>query len=214
MPHFDGSVPGSKIHTMKAGSCGKGTGCVYRNNTVALPSGWAPWEAHHILCFESVNAYGGLPQFAKVLAEIDDTYKLTDWCLNQPPNLVALPMKDTYRHTAAARGLDLPCHNMDHNCKGGYREEVTRAFITNIWEPIKDAVANAASNNTHFTPADVLSEFQDLEKAFLTKLQARGQRSGGTLAAWSQKGSRTNFWWLAFSMAKDSIAMARVRLTL
>lgn len=214
MPHFNGSTPGSKIHTMKAGTCGKGSGCGYRANTTPLPNGWEPWEAHHILCFESVNAYGGQPQFQAVLSEIDDCYKLTDWCLNQAPNMIALPLKQAYRAVAACRGLNLPAHDVDHNCKGGYREEVTKAFITDIWEPIKDAVDNAAANNTHFTPADVLAEIQSLENDFRTKLLSRGTRSGGTQNAWNNQGSLTNFWWLAFSMAKNAVAIARPRLTL
>lgn len=215
MPHFNGSEANTKIHTTKVGTCGKGSTCAYRTNTVSLPSGWEPWEAHHILCYQSVNAYGEMQRYKDVLDEINDSYKLTDWCLNQPPNMLALPRKDIYRNIPAARGLNLPCHDVDHNLEmGGYRDEVTKAFIKYIWNPIKAAVDNAASSNTHFTPADVLSEFQSLEKSFRSKLHARGLRSGGTLTAWANQGSTTNYWWLAFSMADDAAAMANPRLTL
>ncbi|QQR45133.1 hypothetical protein JKA73_03045 [Myxococcus xanthus] len=215
MPHFNGRVSDCKIHTTKVGTCGKGATCDYRTNTVSLPIGWDPWEAHHVLCFQSVNAYGDLSSYGSVLGEIDDCYKLTDWCLNQPPNMFALPRKGVYRDVAAARGLNRPCHDVDHNlAKGGYRDEVTKAFISDIWDPIKDAVDNATSGQQHFTPADVLSAFQDLEKAFLAKLVARGTRSGGTLAGWANRGSTTNFWWLPFSMADDAVAMANPRLEL
>ena len=214
MPHFNGSTSGVKIHTTRGGSCGKGTGCDYRANTTALPNGWEPWEAHHVLCFESVNSYGGLPDYSTVMTEIDDTYKLTDWCLNQPPNMIALPLKNTYRTIVASRGLNLPCHNVDHNCKEGYRAEVTKAFIADIWDPIKDAVENAANNNSHFTPQDVLSEITTLEGDFLAKIKARGIRSGGTQVAWGNQGNQATLWWMAFSMAEDAIAMLRPRLSL
>jgi hypothetical protein len=215
MEHFDGSEADCKIHTAKVGTCGKGSRCGYRDNTVPLPSGLEPWEAHHILCYQSVNAYGEKKDYESVLDEINKCYKLTDWCLNQPPNMVALPRKPVYRLFSAARSLNLPCHDVHHNLDpGGYRYEVTEAFINEIWDPIKDAVENAASNDTHFTPADLLSQFQALEKSFLAKLHARGLRSGGTLNAWTNQGSITNGWWIAFSMADDAVAMANPLPTL
>jgi len=214
MTHFNGSTSGVKIHTTKGGTCGKGSGCDYRTNTPPLPNAGTSWDAHHILCFQSVNAYGGLDDFIAVVDEINDSYKLTDWCLNQAPNMIALPLKKTYREIAACRSLNLPCHDRDHRCTDGYLAEVTKAFIADIWNPIRDQVANAAKNNTHFTPSDVLGEIQNLEADFRRKLESRGSRPPGTQVGFSLQGSLTNYWWLPFSMAKTVVAMQRPLLCL
>lgn len=217
MPHFNKHTQGSKIHTIKGGGpCPhakanpppKGRpSCNYRKLCGSFP--YSPWEAHHVLSVEAVNAYGSMPQYSSCVTEIDDCYKLTDWCINQKPNLLGMPLKEVYRNFPASRTLNIPCHDWDHTCKDGYFEEVVDALEVKIWKKIKKAVATANQSGAHFSANAVLQELQDLERDFQTRLSQRGQRKGGTASGWANQGSKTNEWWLPFSMAKDSVARRR-----
>jgi hypothetical protein len=211
MAHFDGTAPGCNIHTTRStGPCSNaGQGhCKYRENCNALAND--PWNAHHIVTVYAVNAYPDLPAYSSCVSEIDDCYRLTSWCINQPPNMIGLPLKSTHAAYSAIRALNLPAHNLDHNCTDGYTDEVCDAIGNLIWDEIKKAVDDAKNNNTHFTPAQVKSQFEQLVTDFRAEISRRGgTRSGGTAVAWGNQGSTTNFWWMPFSMAKDSVAKAR-----
>jgi hypothetical protein len=224
MPHFNGNTPNCKIHTTRGGTCSKKP-CGYQENAKKAPSAKAhnhsPWEAHHLLPFESINAYGSIDDYKSCSLEIDATYRRTEWCLNQPANLIPLPLRATYKHDAASRSLDLPCHNMHHNCKLGYRYEVTEMLKSMVWNRIKDAVDNSPPGSAHYSEQSVLAAFQTLEYHFRSELvYKRGKRGPvgstavGILAGYNAQGSMTNGWWLPFSMARTFIAMSRPRLLL
>ena len=66
---------------------------------------------------------------------IDAVYKNTVWCVNQSENMLWLPLKGTYlakRNNKDSKPgslepsgkMNLPCHDWDHNCTGGYTDEV------------------------------------------------------------------------------------------
>jgi hypothetical protein len=214
--HFNSRTPGSKIHTESTGTCARGA-CDYRANAPgaagATAHTFSPWEAHHIVCLKSIRAFGDLrqyPQFQSCITEIEDTYRRTDWCINQRPNLIPLPLKATYKeHDPASHTLNLPCHNMHHNAKLGYQSEVTEALRRHVWDRIKDAVENSAQE--HYSESAVLASFQLLESRFKAIITVRGRRKGGPSAVWAMRGSTSNGWWLPFSMASDVVALARPR---
>src|SRR5690242_19872296 len=124
-PHFNSQTPGCQIHTTREGTCSKAP-CNHVTNAQRAPGAvahaFSPWQSHHILCIRSVVAFQSLPAYDSCVKEINDSYLRTDWCIHQPPNLLPLPMKSTYKN-AAARALNLPCHDMHHNCKQGYFDE-------------------------------------------------------------------------------------------
>lgn len=225
--HFNSRTPGSKIHTQSTGKCAKGA-CDYRVNALgaagATPHAFFPWEAHHIICLKSIRAFGDqikYPQFQNCIIEIEDTYRRTDWCINQSPNLIPLPLKKTYNPLSPKKPdlsqppgnlhLNLPCHNLHHNVKLGYQHEVTEALKRHVWDRIKDAVDNSAPGQAHYSESAVLAALQTLETRFRKMLVARGLRLGGPAAVWSMQGSTSNAWWLPFSMASDAVARAKPR---
>ncbi|QSQ19024.1 hypothetical protein JY651_27145 [Pyxidicoccus parkwayensis] len=216
--HFNSRTPGSKIHTTSTGKCGKAP-CDYRANAPGAPGAkahaFSPWEAHHIICLKSIRAFGDqtkYPEFQSCISEIEDTYRRTDWCINQNLNLIPLPLKGTYKqHNPASHGLDLPCHDMHHNAKLGYQDEVTAALKRHVWARIKDAVDNSAPGQAHYSESAVLTSLQTLETRFRAIINVRGRRMGGPVAVWGMQGSTSNGWWLPFSMASDAVALARKR---
>lgn len=217
MPHFNKNTPGSKIHTTKGGGpCphakakappGERATCNYKTLSGGFP--YRPWQAHHVVCVEAVNYYSAMSTYAPYATKIDDCYKMTDWCINQKKNLLAMPHKPVYQNFPASRNMNIPCHDWDHTCTDGYFDEVLAALAEKVWSPIKKAVDTAQQNKTHFNEYAVLSKLEKLEKEFQQKLRKRGCRSKGTANGWANQRSVTNYWWLPFSMAKDSIAKQR-----
>jgi hypothetical protein len=170
--HFDGNVAGCNIHTVREGACPKTGSCNYQTAcTWAYPK---PWEAHHILCVHAVNAYPTVEDYESCIAEIGDTYQATSWCINQSPNMIALPLKSTYVAEIVIRGLNLPAHNLHHNCTLGFTDEVLSKIDSTIWEKVKEAVENASED--HFTPKEVSTQLTDLQTYFRGQLALRGLR--------------------------------------
>jgi len=216
--HFKG-VDDVKIHTGKSGTCSKGS-CKYRDNTTT--SGiesklWQGWEAHHVICVQAVIRYQDL--YAETYrSTIDRVYKATDWCINQTPNMKWLPQKETYvahgsvdesnRRNPVFEGaweLDLPCHDWDHNSKGGYFDELLKDLQAKVWDKIKSA--RQKKKKPHFGPAKAKAALSNLSKDYKRKLKDRGARKGGTAKA--IKNQTVDKWWLPFSMANTAIAGAR-----
>ncbi len=160
----------------------------------------------------SVNAYPTDPDLKGYVRQVDDTYKLTKWCINQKPNMIALPLKSTHRAHEEVRDMKLPAHDVDHNCTDGYTEEVLEDIKEMIWAKVKKAAAKKGKD--HFEPKQVKSQFEKLVGKFRRNIHTRGGRSGGTATAYKKMGSTKNRWWLAFSMAKTSVAMSRPLATL
>lgn len=228
--HFTG-VGTCQIHTSKTGTCqrvGKGGGgCDYPTNcdpphvtwaTTAKPwkndKGQTEWEAHHILCVEAVTRYRLVKAYsADEKKNIDAVYRKTEWCINQKPNMIALPRKMVYREYAESRGLNLPCHCWDHNIADGYIDDVREQIHLRIWQKIREAVADEVQ--CKLAKDVVVKELQDLADKFREILKQRGKRKAGngagTLAAWteSEKDSPAPQWWYPFSMARDAVAANR-----
>lgn len=216
------------IHTVDAGECYDDQGekrydrCGYDDNCASLPGGYHH-QAHHLLPVQSINAYTSEPN----AADIKDAYWSTEWCINQDHNLMPLPIKQTYLRRPlsdtqstkpkkdrkgrgaypAALSLDLPAHNVDHNSKHAYNDEVTEALQTKIWTKIQKATSTGA----HPAASAVAIVFSNLETHFKQQLEERGKRNDGTkdsIDFW-KAGSKypasnsMGVWWAAFSMGSD-----------
>jgi hypothetical protein len=210
MAHFSGNEKGCNIHTIKAGGRCSNAGaghCTYAENAPKLAKN--PQNAHHILPIESVNAYPDLAAFSSYIDKINECYKLTKWCINQPPNIIALPRKRTYRTFPAFASVNLPCHNLGHIGTNGYNDEVMKEIENKIWAKIKKEVDKAKQDKAHFTPVEVAAQFKSLEAHFRSELHGRGLRRGGTSAQINNQNSATNLWWIPFSMAKLYVAFGK-----
>jgi hypothetical protein len=231
--HFTGQGK-CKIHTSRShNECGNSegkSGCDHQGNCEKKAVAWKQdktwiwdneWESHHVLCISCVNKYQVLKAYSSDhRTNIDAIYRKTPWCINQSPNLIALPMRFFYEHYVDGRSMNLPCHDWDHNITGGYTDEVTKRIHNDIWQKIKQTIDEkeqcAAAEEV------VLKELKGLSKEFKDKLTARGERpvgaKKGTLAAWSEcetkaDTDRADKWWFSFSMAEDSVAEVRHPMT-
>ncbi len=219
--HFTGEGD-CLIHTSKTGTCqrmAKKGGCDYGKNcapeakelvkweTTASPwqnaDGENEWEAHHIVCVEAVIRYH--VAYASVETEIDAVYRKTEWCINQKPNLIPLPLKMVYERYEPSRTLNRPCHNWDHNVAGGYRDEVAETLGLRIWSKIKELGEAACRMERD----GVATELEHISADFRGKLRDRGKRGVGTIAADEAEREDVPNWWYAFSMAQDCVAEMR-----
>jgi hypothetical protein len=205
-----------KIHTYRSGDCPQGS-CNHRT-AVPKPFPWIPDEAHHILCVSATIAYKGLRPYKSepLLGSINGAYFNTAWCVNKAPNMIWLPLKNTYSVNGAAGtnspvwGLDLPCHNQDHNCAEGYTDEVIDKMKGDVWDRIK--AKQELEPPECMTEAEMQVAFSGVQSHFRSELIRRGLRNGGTRAARQGEAAtpQMSHWWLPFSMAKDVIAMNRL----
>lgn len=165
------------------------------------------YAPHHILCVASI---------ATLLIDATDkgvegVVEATKWCVNKKVNMIALPL---WGHTVKwycnigaltiAGGQTnpppfekLPQHDWDHTGKGAYIEELEGE--------LRDLVKAVAKKAHEAKPVDLAGTLDGMAGDFTTKLNDRGQRQGGTHAAW-QSGATNKDWFLAFSMANDGSA--------
>jgi hypothetical protein len=193
--------------------------CDYRAATdgkrSALESRYAShYEAHHAVCICGPVSYLSFSYDPKVVDKIRAVYFKTEWCINHHSNMKWLPLKKLYSEAGAGKPddpvwtLDLPCHNWDHNCVGGYTDEVITDLKQKIWDRIRDIPPGQPC----FDNADAEKAFDNIVKKFQGELVERGGRTRGTKPAYEKSlkadGER-GVWWLPFSMAKTSVATFR-----
>lgn len=200
-------------------------GAKYRGNCNPAPSDWTltvggrKFEAHHLLCVASVTAY--------LLREkgILDVVKQTDWCVNEDPNMFAMPLwghfvkwySNAKHHTD--NGLpkppafaDVPCHNYGHNGKNSYKKDVD-SWAMNLASQYK-SVAKAQHK---IKAAELAGKLKSESGNLRARLQNKGKGLGktkiggivqiaavgnGTHAAWvAALDGDTAGWYEPFSMA-------------
>lgn len=227
--HFTGRG-GCEIHTSRShaacGNAAEGGGCNHQTNCkerpplwIAVDAAWVwkrEWESHHVLCITCVNEYAAMASHSPNKTKIDAVYRATAWCINQQPNLIALPRKVVYSKYPGARSLNLPCHDVDHLTAGGYCDEVTGQIERLVWQKLEEAFGTV--DVCTLAKVVVARELNNLSVAFKSVLKRRGTRPAGsghgTRAAWHESeksltGTPAPLWWLPFSMAKDSVAATR-----
>ena len=182
------------------------------------------YEAHHVVCVASVTG---------IIAKNDtirDVVKNTKWCVNYKPNMIALPLWahtiQWYCHFSKASPLhpeimntevgsnyrmsiapappfkDLPQHDYDHAC---YIDEIEKELADVVKELHEIA-------GKHEDQKKMLKdELERIVNKYKQELQTRGQRSGGTHAAWNWGMNISDSpWYLPFSMAKDGEVDERI----
>lgn len=196
--------------------------CNYKDRSVGAfaPPATYPttgFERHHILPVSSVGKFETFDAYTAVQREkIRGVYRKTKWCTSREDNVIVLPLKTTYKSNPGARGLDLPCHTVDHNCARGYTDEVTVAVEARVWRKFKKAV----DGKGHPQPDEVAAALKSLEADYRKKLMDRGKRKGGTRGALNafetndREQIKKETWWLPFSMAKDNVAAQRTLFSL
>jgi hypothetical protein len=191
-PHFKRTET-CKIHTMR--------GCGYKTAAPSIAP-HKPEAAHHIIPVATFEDYTLEEKYEKVIEEITEVYKATDYCANRKKNIINLPKKPTYssqQKTAAGWPavwtLNLPAHDWDHP---QYNEEVREQLRLEIWdkflpkEPPVDCPDEAA----------VATSFDTIETNMHTQLTVTcPSRSGSTLLAIKSGEVGGPQWWYSFSMA-------------
>lgn len=161
------------------------------------------WQSHHILC---VSSFGS--RKAKNKMKLEKSLYITDWNINESPNMIGLPQRCQYHlsYGAAEAGTlswrsvtpkNKPSHNNDHNTTNGYTEEVSDYLQDEIWDKFD------ASKGDHKADAVWLKgQLEDASKHFEDLLIERGKRDPGTVKAWRERFDRQPGWEDPFSMAK------------
>ena len=173
------------------------------------------WEAHHIL---SISCVAILPKTAKKKAALKRVLKVTKWCINNRGNMIAMPkFGQTVMYYTNVKGdfyyivnfkapsfKDVPQHDFEHDTPGGYCTEVKKDVL-NLWNEVAEAVQNHEE-----VKKGVESQLNNLSRTWRRKLKERGERQGGTHAAWKQgmKDPQSK-WYLPFSMASAAHAEER-----
>ena len=177
------------------------------------------WEAHHVLSIAALadSMHDLDPDVAKYVQRCKAE---TKWCINQKPNMLALPrfghsvkwyMEGIAKDGAAIlKGLpppfeNWPHHDAQHTGKNAYLEEVTK-MLKRFWEVL------AKKQEPHEISSELLKDSLDKRSAaWKQKLRKRGQRSGGTDQAFKEalKGDNDRKWYMPFSMADDAVVEKR-----
>jgi len=179
-------------------------------------------EAHHVACVAAVTG---------ILTKNKDIQSIvanTPWCVNKKENVIALPMwahtiewycrlsmitplhpeileeevagKYSMTTAVAPPFENLPQHDYDH-----------AAYIEEVDEALEDLVDDVKGVEGHQEQADTLeSALNSLVSDFYDNIESRGNRVGGTHAAWNLgMNARDSDWYLPFSMADTGEAEKR-----
>jgi hypothetical protein len=175
--------------------------------SAGFPSGPTMWEneIHHIVCEHSILDITVKP--ASKLKYVRDCLCATTWDINKKPNLIQLPLKQTYMASDGQTPSNLCAHNCDHNITDGYTSEVKKWLHEQVWDTISE------KQKVHQT--DVTKIEDQLDKCmrrYAKQLTKRGIRCMGTKIAWENRfgdGWQTS-WYQPFSMADDPFVTPRL----
>lgn len=165
------------------------------------------YEAHHVLCVAPVSD--------KLVSNsaIEGVIKQTKWCINNEQNMLAMPLwghtvkwycKDIETKKMIPGGLgappfaDIPQHDFDHNCNGGYTDDIRKA-CDDLVEEIEEAEHELKGDS-------LVGRLNQLSGKWKNELVVtRGKRKGGTHAAWAaaQGATADPQWCHPFSMASE-----------
>lgn len=157
-------------------------------------------EVHHILCHSCVQ------DAAIYVGEVDKEYvqkclAITDWDVNNPKNLIGLPLKTAYlpeanggKYSEAEKWDKLPCHQVDHNPH--YTEAVKTWLHKNIWNTLK-----GGADNCNPDPKSIKGMLDRGSKRWQRFLLRRGNLHDGTKDCWDNRhGAKKDVWWMPFSL--------------
>ncbi|WP_082207103.1 AHH domain-containing protein [Corallococcus macrosporus] len=159
------------------------------------------WEAHHIVCVSSVGKRKvDYPKSPPELADyLEACLWVTPWDINAAHNLIGLPLNRQYRDSNGESPEDLPSHQVDHNTRGGYTEEVSKYLMENVWCSLTE------KKEVHDVDiATLKAELESASSMFRERLESRGARNGGTKFCWKNRHEEgfARKWYYPFSMGK------------
>ena len=136
---------------------------------------------------------------------MEDCLWITKWDLNDPANLIGLPLYKQYKMSSGASPVNMCAHNIDHNTSDGYTKECKDWLKTNVWDTLND------KQKDHDVNADAIrKQLEDCTDEFKDKLEDRGTgnrlpggKGPGTLVSFQNRFDpnwRTK-WYYPFSMA-------------
>lgn len=155
-------------------------------------------QIHHIVCVSSVaQRAAGYPD--GMFDYIEACLWVTPWDINDGHNLVGLPLNKQYRTSDGQTPENTPSHQIDHNTRDGYTNEVTQYLAENVWNSL------SAKKKVHEVDVQKLTSLlRGASDEFRGKLVSRGGRKDGTRVCWEHRfddAYRTK-WYYPFSMGK------------
>lgn len=162
-------------------------------------------QIHHIVCVSCIaDRKGGYPDDMEDYLEA--CLWITKWDLNDAHNLVGLPLNRQYRRSEGKIPENMPSHQVDHNTRDGYTQDVFDYLKENVWNSL------TAKKKVHEVDAATLrDQLRDASDEFRGKLDEYGQRGvvgrkkGGTRNCWENRfeDAYKDVWYHPFSMGKN-----------
>ena len=148
---------------------------------------------HHIVCI-SCMADGTIQLKVTNAARftfIKDCLALTNWDINDKPNVVGLPKKQAYVDKLAPPNWHgWPCHQVDHP---GYLTKVSASLYQRIWKTLQQVAKDCA------TGGEVIKNLLIEESEFW-----EGELSGRPTTPRSTWAKNPDTWYIPFSMDKEA----------
>ncbi|MCY1018042.1 AHH domain-containing protein [Pyxidicoccus sp. MSG2] len=174
----------------------------YANNCASGFKREGFWQAHHIVCVSSVGKRKA--DYPKEPPELPDYLEaclwVTPWNINNPQNLIGLPTNRQYVDSKGQEPENLPSHQVDHNTRDGFTDEVSQYLAENVWRSL------TAKKEVHDVDiARLKKELEDASDTFRQMLTDRGERKGGTRLCWGKRYEEDykSKWYYPFSMGKN-----------
>lgn len=158
-------------------------------------------QAHHIICVSSVGKRrDDYPRTPPELADyLEACLWVTPWNINDGKNLIGLPLNRQYQDSDGDQPENLPSHQVDHNTRDGYTNEVSQYLKENVWRSL------TAKKEVHDVDvAKLKKELEDSSDEFRQRLSDRGARKGGTRHCWQNRfeADYKTRWYYPFSMGR------------
>jgi hypothetical protein len=146
---------------------------------------------HHIVCVSSMadgTIKGYVPDDAQ-FEFIQNCLAVTNWNINDEPNVVGLPKKQAYVDKAAEPPSwdGWACHQVDHHT---YLTKVSQRLFDQIWVTCQDVAQDCKVKGTA-----IAGQLKDESDYWLKKLGGRG-----TAVAWATRENNPDTWYKPFSM--------------
>src|SRR5438105_2710684 len=140
------------------------------------------WQSHHLVCIMALAERETENQAHADYLEL--RLWMTDWNINEEPNMIGLPTRAWYRREYDAGNFksknNIPSHNNDH---GAYLNEVKDYLTSAVWANLDPSEKDHAKGAKELRQA--LRDASDFFQEQL--LDVRGIRNGGTVSSWKTR---------------------------
>lgn len=167
-------------------------------NPCKMATGKSPYknQIHHILCEHAIlDIQPAGDDDGKKLQFIKDCLCMAVWDINDPSNLIGLPLKSAYTRPGVNKPQNHCCHNVDHNTSDGYTNEVKGYLHRVVWNELID------QKKPHSVNVDnIVQALKDCTSLYTDILTARGLRNKGTELSYANRFTQPK-WYAPFSMS-------------